>query len=157
MTSTEAPVRPATEADGEELARLRWEFTLEDHDDPLIETWDEFRARFLARWHEFCRSGRWTVWVAESSDSPGQLIGCLWLETVDKVSRPIRHADQMGYITNVYVESASRNVGIGSRLMRAAIEQARERAFHSVFLWPSERSVEFYRRAGLEHPEDGLL
>ena len=45
------------------------------------------------------------------------------------------------------VERAWRNRGIGSRLL-AAVREAAERRLAELFVWPSERAVTLYRRAG---------
>ena len=141
-------VRSAEQSDGLELARLRWDFTLEDHADEAIESRRTFTERFTERWTSFCESGRWFVAVAEHVAIDGRLLGCVWLETVDRVPRPIPHADEMGYITNVYVEPAWRNHGIGTDLLRVVVSQAQSRGFGELFVWPSDASVEFYKRVG---------
>ena len=140
-------VRPANESDGVELARLRWDFTLEDHAEEATEPRSTFAERFTDRWQSFYASGRWFVAVAEHR-STGRLLGCVWLEVVDRVPRPIPHPDEMGYVTNVYVERAWRNKGIGTALLERVIAEARTRGFAEVFVWPSDASVEFYRRSG---------
>ncbi len=153
MDGSATRVRRATDGDGHELARLRWDFTLEDYQ-PAVEPWESFVGRFLDRWKSFYASGRWFVAVAERVGGEGRLIGCAWLETVDRVPRPIAHADQMGYLTNVYVAPASRNEGIGSALIAEVLTHARARGFAEVFVWPSDASVVFYRRAGFARSTD---
>lgn len=139
-----AGVRRATRADGVELARLRWEFTAEDGEAPT-EPLDAFASSFTQTWAGFWASGRWRVWVAEAG---GRLIGCVWMEWVDKVPRPRPRPNSIGYVTNVYVSPAWRNGGIGSRLLGAAIDDARRVGHAQLFLWPTERSRPFYARAG---------
>ncbi|MGH2357481.1 MAG: GNAT family N-acetyltransferase, partial [Candidatus Limnocylindria bacterium] len=62
--------------------------------------------------------------------------------------RPIRRSNSLGYVTSVYVAPEWRNGGLGSRLLAAAVADARETGHASLFLWPRERSIPFYRRAG---------
>jgi len=141
-------IRTAQRPDGLELARLRWDFTLEDHADEAIESRRAFTDRFAEHWTSFCESGRWFVAVAERVATDGRLLGCVWLETVHRVPRPIPHADKMGYVTNVYVEPAWRNHGIGTKLLQTVVSEARAEGFDELFVWPSDASVEFYKRAG---------
>ncbi len=69
-------------------------------------------------------SGRWRVWVAESE--PSTLIGSVWLQLVERVPRPDESpAGPIGYVTNVYVEPASRDAGLGAQLLDAVISEAR--------------------------------
>jgi ribosomal protein S18 acetylase RimI-like enzyme len=82
----------------------------------------------------------------------------LWFQLVEKVPHPSRRRWErpIGYVTNVYIEPDLRNEGLGGRLMDEALAFARERRVAEVVVWPSARSVSFYRRAGFG-PEDAPL
>jgi len=151
-------VRLATPNDAEELARLRWSFRVE-HGTPVSRTFEEFLDEFRPFAAEVLADGSpWRAWVAEHEDD-GRLVGCLWLQLVEKVPHPSRGRWErpIGYVTNVYVEPELRNDGLGSELMDAATAFAREREVSEVVVWPSERSVSFYRRAGFRSEEAPLL
>lgn len=90
----------------------------------------------------------WTFVAVAEHGSTGRLLGCVWLEVVDRVPRPIRHADEMGYVTNVYVERSWRNKGIGTALLARVVAEARARGFAELLVRPSDVSIEFYRRSG---------
>ena len=145
-------IRKAKAADADELARMRWEFTVELHhaDDDR----DAFRARFSSALGDFLQSGRWTIWVAEAAD---RLVGTVWVERVDKVPRPYERPEQWGYVTNVYVAPENRNAGIGRRILDAAIKEATTSNWELLLLWPSELSGEFYARAGFQSGTDALV
>ena len=66
------------------------------------------------------------------------------------------HTSQWGYISNVYVQPAHRDRGVGGRLLDAATTYADEHALARVVLSPSERSIPFYRRRGFG-PATGLM
>jgi GNAT superfamily N-acetyltransferase len=139
----EVTIREATVSDVDALARLRWQMTDEEGDvrEPLADFLPRFReavARFEASWS-------WTIWVADAGDD---IVGCLWLKRIERVPRPNRDAMTMGYVTNVYVEPAWRNRGIGSRLLATVREVAERERLAELFVWPSERAVPLYRRAG---------
>jgi ribosomal-protein-alanine N-acetyltransferase len=79
----------------------------------------------------------------------------LVLEAQGRVSGFIVTADVGGEweLENIVVARASRGRGIGSRLMRAFVNVARERAGRAVFLEVRESNVparEFYRKWGFE-------
>ena len=116
-------IRVATAADVDALARLRWQMTDEEGD--VRESLADFQTRFREAIQRFEASGSWTIWVADAGDG---MVGCLWLKPIERVPRPNRDAVTMGYVTNVYVERAWRNRGIGSRLLAAVREAAERRA-----------------------------
>lgn len=59
-------------------------------------------------------------------------------------------------MTSVYALPEVRNQGIGSLLLRRVIEWAKEQRLELLLLWPSERSVPFYERAGFVRSPDAL-
>src|SRR5262245_47117077 len=149
-------VRLATPNDADELARLRWTFRVE-HGTPVSTTFAEFLSEFRPFAAEVLADGSpWRAWVAEEDDRP---VACLWLQLVEKVPHPSRRRWErpIGYVTNVFVEPGLRNDGIGSELMDAALAFAREREVSEVVVWPSARSVSFYRRAGFGPEKARLL
>jgi GNAT superfamily N-acetyltransferase len=140
-------IREATLEDADELARLRWEFRVEVGT-PVTRDYDEFLGEFRAFAADaFADGGPWRAWVAEED---GRLVGCAWLQLVNKVPHPSRTREErpIAYVTNMYVDLAHRNTGLGRRLLDLAIDLAREREVDGVMLWPSERSRPFYERAG---------
>ena len=51
-------------------------------------------------------------------------------------------------MTNVYVEPALRDHGLGARLLDTAVAYAREQEAAEAVVWPTPRSISLYRRAG---------
>ena len=140
-------VRPATTDDTDELARLRWDFRVE-HGTPVTRTFEEFATEFRAFVTDALAGGaRWRAWVAHAD---GRLVGCVWLQLVEMVPHPnrARWERPIAYVTNMYVEPDLRGAGLGARLLDAAIGFAREREVAEAIVWPTKRSVSFYRRAG---------
>jgi len=136
-------IRRATADDAPELARLRWQFRSEYG--PVTVHRDDFRRRFEAFVAEALAGGRWAMFAAEAE---GRLVGTAFVQVVPKVPAPTDEGTTIAYLTNVFVEPGLRDTGLGTRLMEAALEWARGRDPDSVIVWPSERSVPFYRRAG---------
>lgn len=137
--------RVATEADVDELARMRWDFRREEA--PGATRHDQ--ATFLAACTAFLRQGlierRWIYWIAQEHD---QIVAHIYVQRIPKVPKPTRLDDALGYVTNVYTRPAYRGRGIGAELLRHVLQWAREQDLESLILWPSETSVAFYQRAG---------
>jgi ribosomal protein S18 acetylase RimI-like enzyme len=105
-------IRPALLADIDELARLRWAFRLE-HGTPAALTFEDFRTEFRAFAEDvLTREDTWRAWVAEGSVG---LVGCVWLQLIEKVPHPNRRRGSrpLAYVTNLYVAPELRNAGLG--------------------------------------------
>jgi ribosomal protein S18 acetylase RimI-like enzyme len=140
-------IRPAAPADADELARLRWDFRVEQGT-PVARTFDAFAEEFRAFVAEALANGTsWRAWVAQDED---RSVGCVWLQLVEKIPHPSRGRWErpIAYVTNVYIEPALRDEGLGARLLDAAMVYAREHDAAEAVVWPTPRSVSFYRRAG---------
>lgn len=149
-------VRRATPGDADELARLRWDFRVE-HGTPVTRDLDEFVEEFRAFADETLADGsEWRAWLAEDD---GRAVGCLWIRFIEKVPHSSRRRRErsMIYVTNVYVEPGLRNSGIGRELMDAALAHARVAGVAEAIVWPTERSIPFYERAGFGTEHAPLL
>lgn len=140
-------IRPATDEDTDELARLRWEFRIESGT-PATRTYETFVEEFRAFARDaFADGASWRAWVA---DDDGRLVGCAWLRLIERVPHPNKTLDErpIAYVTNMFVLASHRNTGLGRALLDRALDFAREREVDGVVLWPSDRSRPFYERAG---------
>jgi GNAT superfamily N-acetyltransferase len=149
-------IRAAAPADGDELTRMRWEFRLEGGTPRGME-----RDRFADEMSGFVAAAlagesAWRAWVAEAD---GRLVGCVWLQLVERVPHPnlARGERPIAYLTNMYVEPELRDAGLGRRLLDVAVEAARSDEADGVVLWPSDRSRPFYERAGFRGLPDGPM
>ena len=145
-------VREATATDVPVLARLRYDFRCE------LGTPAEGEDAFLARCKSWMldRVGRdphWRCWVAEEG---GEIVGNLWLYSIEKLPNPVAEPEQHAYVTNVYVVPEQRNGGVGALLIEAALDWCRQQNVDALLLWPSERSRSFYGRYGFG-PRDDLF
>ncbi len=109
-----AVVRPATGEDVDELARLRWQLYAED--DPAVEeSFADYRERFVRFATIALEDDDWRAWVAEDG---GRIVGALWRHRTPRIPQPGRgDPAPLAYVTNVYVEPAYRNTGLGARLL----------------------------------------
>jgi GNAT superfamily N-acetyltransferase len=154
---TEAPsptIRLATPADADELARLRWEMSAEFRDPTEDE--DAFRERMADDVRSYLSGPDWSIWAAEDPDQPHRLIANACLQRVRKVARPYARPTHWGYVTNVYVDQAWRNRGLGQAILERLIAQARSEGLDTLLLWPSQRAVSLYERVGFA-PATGAM
>jgi GNAT superfamily N-acetyltransferase len=147
-------IRPATEGDASDLARMR--HALYSEHGPERERLDEYVDRFAGFVRDALASDAWRIWVAEFE---GRIVGTMWLQILERVPRPgeDRGALPIGYLTNVFVEPELRDGGLGSRMLVEIITWARERGVEEIIVWPSERSYPFYERAGFSRTPDPLV
>ncbi len=141
-------IREARQQDAAELARMRWDFTAEDdfiHPDATHEGYEDSFAGFL----EYAlASGRWAIWVVEDQ---GQLVSHIFMQVIEKVPRPGRQERRFGWVTNVYTLPEYRNQGVGSRLMRHVEAWSKAQNLELMLVWPTQRSIPYYQRAGFEY------
>ena len=139
-------VREATVRDADELARLRWQFRVE------AGTQRSITVESFGRRNGVVRAGRPRRTISGLRSLPSEAVAssCVWVQFVERVPHPnLRRGERpIAYITNMYVEPTLRNGGIGRALLDAAVGRAQGRGASGAILWPSERSVPFYRRAG---------
>jgi|ERR1051325_3151235 GNAT superfamily N-acetyltransferase len=142
-------IRFAQPTDAAALARLR--YALRASMGRATEPETEFIERCSTWMHQHLQSEAWHCWVAESS---GQLIGAVWLQVVEKIPNPRNEAEHHAYITNFYVQEKTRGSGIGSQLLRGALDWCQAQEVHAVILWPTERSRSLYERFGFAVRDD---
>lgn len=147
-------IRSAVPGDVEALARLRWQLYTEDVA-ATAGSAAEYRDRFRRFAREAMADPDWHVWVAE--DGSGTVVGAMWRFRVPRIPQPDRgEAAPLGYLTNVYIEPAHRDGGLGSRMLSEVIEASRAEGFSLIVTWPSDRSYPFYERAGFVRGDDPL-
>jgi GNAT superfamily N-acetyltransferase len=149
-------IRPANVHDADQLARLRWDFRIEGGTPPST-TSDGFVEEMRSFVGDVLVEGTaWRAWVAEDGD---RLVGCVWTQVVERVPHPnLRRGERpVVYVTNMYVVPELRSGGIGRALLDAAVGYARELQASAAILWPSPRSISFYRRAGFGREDAPLL
>jgi GNAT superfamily N-acetyltransferase len=135
----------ATDQDLAQLAELRWDFRDEDGTEQPVISRGEFIEACTAFLRRGLESGYHTYWIAEQE---GEIISQVFVHRIDLVPRPCKVQDQFGYITNNYTKPVYRNKGIGSKLMKRVKWWARDEDLELLIVYPSERAVAFYERAG---------
>lgn len=104
---------------------------------------------------------RLSAWILGDGERRTIWLACLGLRVVGMASvfeyrrmpRPGRPDSRWGYLSNMFVAEEFRNRGVGSALLAAIIAVAEVREYARLVLSPSERAIEFYRRAGFIVPD----
>jgi GNAT superfamily N-acetyltransferase len=101
------------------------------------------------------RRGRaFAGFVARDAGGPVGGAGCHLVERAYPAFR-VADAPVVGYVWGVYVEPASRGVGVGAALVRACLDHLSARGCGRVLLHAGERSRPLYERLGFA-PTDEL-
>jgi len=136
--------RMATEKDINLLAEMRWIHSYNKDSDFNVP-----KEEFLKECSEFLimgmQLGNWVYWIAEEN---GEIISNLSIQRIRKVPKPHKLYAEIGYITNVHTRKEYRNKGVGTQLLQEAVEWSRNIGIELLFLWPSEKSVSYYKRKG---------
>lgn len=147
-------IRLADLSDIEALVDMRLSFTFEDRDAADSGSRQEFEAECTAFLADAITSGRWQIWMAELD---GEKVAHAFVALIDKVPRPIRENARIAYLTNVYTRPEFRGRGIGTTLIRHCQEAARAAKVELMIVWPSDESVDFYKREGFADPDEPLI
>ncbi|GMK37188.1 N-acetyltransferase [Paenibacillus sp. CCS19] len=140
-------IRLATHKDVESLIKMRLDFTLEYNQSLTIseETFNEYYKETKKFLEEAIVSNQWFIWVAEIDES---VVSHIFLELINKVPRPGKKTNPFVYMTNVYTLPNYRGKGIGSKLLKQIKEWSKENNYEFIIVWPSDNSIDFYKRNG---------
>lgn len=137
--------RRASAKDIEELSQMRWVFQTESAESDPVWTKEQFIQACADFYTSTIESPNWIFWVAEDED---KLVAQVSIHIINNIPSPHRFINKWGYLTNVYTAQTYRNQGIGAQLMERVIEEAKGQGIETLIVWPSDRSVAFYQRAG---------
>lgn len=136
----------ATKDDTLMLSEIRWE-----HEYEVESQFSITREEFISECNSFLikemERGTWAYWIAEDE---GNIIANIYVNRIRKVPKPHKLFAEIGYVTNVHTKKDYRNKGIGTELLKRVKQWAVDNNIELLFLWPSERSVSFYKREGFK-------
>lgn len=139
--------RIANESDFEQLANLRWDFRMESGEEKAAMKRKYFVEQCVEFFEQKSKGDYHFYWIAEKD---GEIISQAFVHIIDMIPRPCKIDDQFGYITNDYTKPEYRNQGIGSKLLDKVIKWAKGEDLELLIVYPSERAIPFYERAGFE-------
>ncbi|KMK76786.1 GNAT family N-acetyltransferase [Alkalihalobacillus pseudalcaliphilus] len=146
-------IRLAEEKDIPQLIKMRWDFTIEHDQSKKNASFDSFYHECQSFLVNAIRGGQWYIWVAEKE---GTVLSHIYLELIQKVPRPGRITNPFVFMTNVYTVPAFRNKGVGSQLLHAVNTWMKENNYEFSIVWPSDDSIEFYKRNGYKHCQEAM-
>jgi GNAT superfamily N-acetyltransferase len=94
----------------------------------------------------------WRCWVAGDAEP----VGTVWLQVLEKLPNPLAEPEWHGHVSSLFVRPDARGVGLGSRLLAAALAECDRRGCDAVVLWPTPRSRSLYLRHGFALRDDLL-
>lgn len=141
-------IRLARTEDIGQLIQMRWDFTVEYDESKREESFDCFREECQLFLKNALNSTQWFVWVAEENE---KIVSHIYIELIQKVPRPGKTTHPFAYMTNVYTKPEYRNKGIGSTVLSSVNKWVKENNFEFVIVWPSETSVNYYKKNGYTH------
>lgn len=140
----------ASEEDSTPLAELRWDARAEGGETPAVSR-EDFLSACVAFLRQGWANGSHTLFIA----AQGRLIvALLSIHRVRLFPRPAKPDDYMGVITENYTRPDFRNRGIGRALLQDGIVWSRKNDFELLVVYPSERAIPFYQRAGFSQEND---
>ena len=148
-------IRFAEEKDYLQLAEMKWLHGGEDDIDygekNLVGAdknlfMDEF-VRFLQEHKEYL------IFVVADGNT---VASAMFVYMIPKVPKPNGKAKYIAYLTNVYTRKEYRNQGIGTELLAYIKEYLAGHKCELLFVWPSEKSMNWYERNGFS-PENEIF
>ncbi|WP_246944751.1 GNAT family N-acetyltransferase [Bacillus pinisoli] len=141
-------IRLAELNDINQLIKMRWDFTVEYDESKNDSSYEDFEKECYSFLKKAINSGQWYIWVAEESE---KVVSHIYIELIQKVPRPGRITYPFAYMTNVYTVPEYRNKGIGSEMLQTINQWIKENDFEFVIVWPSEDSINYYKKNGYVH------
>lgn len=151
----EVQVRRATEADADELVRLRMVmFESLEGVAPEPGEWSRDAVSSLReRLPE--PGGRTAAFVVDRPDAPGRLAACAVGVIDERLGSPWNPSGRSGYVFNVVTDEAYRRRGLSHACMTALLDWFRANGVVRAQLHASDQGYAMYRRLGFDdakHP-----
>lgn len=144
--------RLATENDIPMLSEMRWLHEYEE-----VGKFDILKEDFINECNSFLadglRNADWAYWIAQDNDT---IISNICIRRIRKVPKPQKLFAEIGYVTNVHTKAEYRNRGIGTELLKKVKKWAIDNNIELLFVWPSQKAVNFYERQGFKNQNEIL-
>lgn len=146
-------IRSANENDYNELALMKCEHCAEDDADYGEQNLDGIdKEQFIKEFIGFLMERHnYEIFVAEENQ---QIVSAMFVCMIPKIPKPNGNAKYIAYLTNVYTIQEYRNQGVGTQLLRYIKKHLKERKCELIFVWPSEKSVAWYKRNGFSEKNE---
>lgn len=135
------------------IAELRWIFQSEEDDSLKINEKDNFIKDCLLS----IQNDNMSMYMHFGAFEHDNLIAMASLCIINKIPRPHKIIDPIGYLTNVFVLKNYRNHQIGSKLLNIVYDYAKAKDLELIIVWPSDESLKFYERLGYRPDNQPLV
>ena len=135
--------------DVNKLSEMRWDFKCEEGALDLNKKEDFVKDCSVFLKQAFIKN--WYCWMAVDS---GTIVSHIFIEKVEKIPEPNALSNNWGYLTNTYTIPKYRNRGIGTKLLSKASEWSKKQGLELLVVWPSEKAISFYKRAGFQEKNE---
>lgn len=140
-------IRPARKEDYPQLAEMKWLHCEEDDADYGENNLCGIdRNAFIADFISFLNEhGEYRIFIA---DDNGTVACAMFVYMIPKTPKPNGKSKYIAYLTNVFTRAEYRNNGLGSKLLSFIKNYLTDEKCELMFVWPSEKSVNWYSRNG---------
>jgi GNAT superfamily N-acetyltransferase len=130
-----------------QLAEMKWLHMEEDNIDYNEDKLKEVdKEDFISDFISFLETdNNYKIFVAEEKEI---IVSAMYLCVIPKLPKPNRCSKSIAYLTSVYTRKDYRNKNIGTELITYIKEYANGKDCELLFVWPSEKSVNWYYRNG---------
>ncbi|MBQ8430967.1 MAG: GNAT family N-acetyltransferase [Clostridia bacterium] len=136
-------IRLADEKDLVTLAEFNWLHEIEDNETDLTNV---DKQQYFSDFIKFMENQNgYKIFVAEID---GKIASVMFVYIVPKVLMPSSKSKSIAYLTKVFTLKEHRNKKIGTRLLIHIKDYLTREQCELIFVWPSEKSVGFYKRNG---------
>ena len=144
-------IRQAKKEDIPQLAKLRWNFQREEENEKPVLEESKFLELCSAFLEKGLSNGNWVYWMAEENSV---IVAHTFVNIISTIPNPSIINDRYGYLTNTYTKPEYRNQNIGTSILKQIKQWAKEEHLELLVVWPSEKSIKFYQRAGFSTNND---
>ena len=135
----------AQDRDFSQLAEMKWLHCEEDDKDYSENNLSGVdKATFIKEFADFlAKHSEYKIFVACDGDT---IASAMFVYLIPKTPKPNGKSKYIAYLTNVYTKKEYRNKNVGSELLKYIKEQLTKEQCELLFVWPSDKSVNFYRK-----------
>lgn len=149
-------IRIAEPKDYIELANIRWEHKAEDdivYGENNVA--DAEKEGFIQDFVNFLyHDSTYQIYILEMDN---RIISQIYVQLIRKVPKPNKKESYIAYLTNAHTINGYRSKGYGTQLLEEIIRDLKKTSCEMAFLWPSEKSVNWYHRNNFKNDNEMVV
>ena len=91
------------------------------------------------------------------AEGNGNIVGCGGVCFYQEMPSPDNPSGWCGYLMNIYTRAAVRGQGIGTKIVRALLDETARRGIHKVYLETTDQARSLYERIGFTEMKGYLM